>query len=417
MRLLHTSDWHLGRTFHGASLLDEQAQAVDRIVEMVSEGSIELVVVAGDLYDRAFPPAEAVDLFGDAIDRLRSTGAAVVAISGNHDSSIRVGVHDRILAPTGVTIRGDVSRATEPVMLESADGGPPVAVYPLPYLDPTLAGPILAPEPDPDADPDPNSDVDAADAAEEGSEPDATSRHRLRHDEVTRLATDRIRADLTGRNGARSVVVAHTFVEGGVICESERELTVGNIEHVGVDAFAGFDYVALGHLHGSQERDGPRVAYSGTPLPYSFSEEDHVKSVRVVEMATDGALAVEVVPLGVGRSLRTIEGTLDDLLGNAELVDAEPARVRVILTDAHLPMQAMARLRDRFPFAAELRHRPGGVEPGSIGATERDAADRAASPLELTVRFWAEQHGTAAGAAEAELLTTALDAVNRSVER
>jgi len=405
MRILHTSDWHLGRTFHGASLLDEQAQALDRIVELTSEADIELVVIAGDLYDRAFPPAEAVTLFGEAIARLRSTGATVVAISGNHDSSIRVGVYDSLMTATGVTIRGDVRRVAEPVMVEPADGGPPVAVYPVPYLDPTLAGPVLAPAPDPESEPEPEP------------EPDSTSRRRLRHDEVTRLVTDRIRADLAARRGARSVVVAHTFVEGGVTCESERELTVGNIESVGVDAFSGFDYVALGHLHGSQERDDARVAYSGTPLPYSFSEEGQTKSVRIVEIAPDATLTVEVVPLVVGRSLRTIEGTIDDLLGRAEFVDAEPARVRVFLTDTHLPMQAMARLRARFPYAAELRHRPEGVGPGSGGATERDTADPAASPLALTMQFWAEQHGAGAGAAEAELLTTALDAVARSGNR
>jgi len=399
MRILHTSDWHLGRTFHGASLLDEQAQALDRIVELTSEADIELVVIAGDLYDRAFPPAEAVTLFGEAIVRLRSTGATVVAISGNHDSSIRVGVYDGLMTAAGVTIRGDVRRAAEPVMVESADGGPPVAVYPVPYLDPTLAGPVLAPSPEPE------------------TEPDAASRRRLRHDEVTRLATDRIRADLAPRRDARSIVVAHTFVEGGVTCESERELTVGNIESVGVDAFSGFGYVALGHLHGAQERDGARVAYSGTPLPYSFSEEGQTKSVRIVEIAPDATLTVEVVPLGVGRSLCTIEGTIDDLLGRAEFAVAEPARVRVFLTDTHLPMQAMARLRERFPYAAELRHRPEGVEPGSGGATERDTADPAASPLALTMQFWAEQHGAEAGAVEAELLGTALDAVGRSADQ
>jgi exonuclease SbcD len=305
------------------------------------------------------------------------------------------------MTATGVTIRGDVRRATEPVIVEPADGGPPVAVYPVPYLDPTLAGPALAfaaePEPEP--------------------ETDVTLRRRLRHDEVTRLATDRIRADLAARRGARSVVVAHTFVEGGVTCESERELTVGNIESVRVDAFSGFDYVALGHLHGSQDRDGARVSYSGTPLPYSFSEEGQTKSVRIVEIASDATLTVEVVPLGVGRSLRTIEGTIDDLLGRAEFADAEPARVRVLLTDTYLPMQAMARLRERFPYAAELRHRPEGVEPGSGGATERATADPAASPLALTLQFWAEQHGAGANAAEAELLGTALDAVGRSADQ
>jgi exonuclease SbcD len=387
-------------------LLDEQAQAIDRIVEMVSEGSIELVVVAGDLYDRAFPPAEAVNLFDDAIARLRSTGATVVAISGNHDSSIRVGVYDRIMTATGVTIRGDVARANEPVMIVTADGGSPVAVYPLPYLDPTLAGPILLPEPDPDL-----PSVDG------GSESEGKTRRRLRHDEVTRLATDRIRADLAGRNGARSVVVAHTFVEGGITCESERELTVGNIEKVGVDAFTGFDYVALGHLHGSQERDGARVAYSGSPLPYSFSEENHTKSVRVVEVAPDGTLAVEVVALGVGRPLRTIEGALDDLLHGVEFANAEPARVRVFLTDPHLPMQAMARLHTRFPYAVELRHHPAltGSEDGD--GTVWSSADTAVTPYELTRRFWVDQHGTEADSSEDELLSAALAVAVRDGDR
>ena len=406
MRLLHTSDWHLGRTFHGASLLDEQAQAVDRIVDMVAENSIELVVVAGDLYDRAFPPAEAVNLFDEAIARLRSTGATVVAISGNHDSSIRVGVYDRILTATGVTIRGDIRRAAEPVIIESTDAGPPVAVYPLPYLDPTVAGPLLQPEPDPESV-----------ITEKPSPSDGVSRRRLRHDEVTRLATDRIRADLAGRNGARSVVVAHTFVEGGLTCESERELTVGNVERVGVDAFDGFDYVALGHLHGSQERDGARVAYSGTPLPYSFSEEGQNKSVRVVEIGSDGTPAVEVLALSVGRPLRTIEGTLDGLLRGAQFVDAEPARVRAFLTDSHLPMQAMARLRSRFPHAVELRHHPDRPDTDGEDDDGPSSTGAAFTPQELTLRFWADQHGAAADSAEAELLVTALDAVHRDGDR
>jgi exonuclease SbcD len=406
MRLLHTSDWHLGRTFHGASLLDEQALAIDRIVEMVSDGSIELVVVAGDLYDRAFPPAEAVNLFDDAIARLRSTGAMVVAISGNHDSSIRIGVYDRIMTATGVTIRGDITRANQPVVIATADSGPPVAVYPLPYLDPTLAGPLLLPKPDPDLP-----------SGEGGSGIDGNARRRLHHDEVTRLAIDRIRTDLAGRNGARSVVVAHTFVEGGITCESERELTLGNIEKVGIDAFAGFEYVALGHLHGTQERDGVRVAYSGSPLPYSFSEEDHTKSVRVVEVGPDGTLTVEVVALGVGRQLRTIEGTLDDLLHSAQFTEAEPARVRAFLTDPHLPMQAMARLHARFPYAVELRHHPALADNEGRDTATLSSADSAVAPHELTLRFWADQHGADADPAEDELLRAALTAAARDRER
>jgi len=212
-------------------------------------------------------------------------------------------------------------------------------------------------------------------------------------------------------------VVAHTFVGGGETCESERELTVGNVETVGVDAFAGFDYVALGHLHGSQVRAGARVAYSGTPLPYSFSEQHHTKSVRVVDLAPTGTVTVEVVPLGVGRPLRTIEGTLDELLADPALTEAEQARVRVRLTDTTLPMQAMARLQSRFPHAAELHHRPADADPDRAGSHARRGADRAASPLELMTRFWADQEDRDASEAEAALLTAALEAVTAAGEQ
>ena len=138
MRLLHTSDWHLGRSFHGASLLDEQAEALDVIVELAREAAVDLVVIAGDLYDRAIPPAEAVSLFTDTLARLRSAGIAVVAIAGNHDSHVRVSVYDPLLSALGVTIRGAVTRAAEPVLVQPAAGGTAVAVYPLPYLEPVV---------------------------------------------------------------------------------------------------------------------------------------------------------------------------------------------------------------------------------------------------------------------------------------
>lgn len=143
MRLLHTSDWHLGRSFHGASLLEEQSEALDRIVELAREAAVDVVVIAGDLYDRAIPPAEAVSLFTETLARLRRHGIAVVAIAGNHDSHVRVSVYDPLLNDLGVTIRGAVTRATEPVLVEPRRGGAPVALYPLPYLEPVVDGPRL----------------------------------------------------------------------------------------------------------------------------------------------------------------------------------------------------------------------------------------------------------------------------------
>jgi exonuclease SbcD len=212
------------------------------------------------------------------------------------------------------------------------------------------------------------------------------------------------------------VLVAHTFVAGGESSDSERELSVGQVDRVGVEAFAGFDYVALGHLHGSQQLDGPRLAYSGTPLPYSFSEERQRKSVRIVELAADGTPAVEVVPLEVGRRLRTLEGTLAELCADPAFESARQARVRAILTDETLPLQAMARLRERFPHAVELRHQPPVVDHAA--AAERSLRIRdARSPLELAGRFFADQQGRPATAAEQELLRLALERCGRGEER
>ncbi|MFM7653295.1 MAG: exonuclease SbcCD subunit D [Vulcanococcus sp.] len=390
MRVLHTSDWHLGRQFHGASLLGDQAAAMDRIVELAAQAEVDAVLIAGDLYDRAIPPAEAVQLFNDTLARLSRAGAAVVAIAGNHDSHVRVSIYDPLLSAFGVTIRGDVRRAAEPVLVPPRRGGEPVAIYPLPYLEPAVDGPALM-----DAD---------------------TPAQRLSHQAATRLALDRIHTHRASQPPRRALLVAHTFVAGGEPSESERELSVGNVDRVSVDTFTGFDYVALGHLHGSQELDGLRVAYSGTPLAYSFSEQHHTKSVRIVELDAAGNPTVEIVRLGVGRALCTLEGPIEAMLQDPCHDTARDAWLRVVLTDEVLPVQAMARLRQRFPHVAELRHRP--PERQRATAAQRHQQVReAATPLELTLSFFADQQGRPASEAEAELLRRALEAGARGGER
>ncbi|MEB3353853.1 MAG: exonuclease SbcCD subunit D [Cyanobacteriota bacterium] len=386
LRLLHTSDWHLGRNFHGASLLDEQALAMDRIVALSREASVDLVVIAGDLYDRAIPPAPAVALFTDTVARLRADGAAVVAIAGNHDSHVRVSVYDELLTALGVSVRGDWRRAAEPVLVHPRTGGAPVAVYPLPYLDPLVDGPGLA-----------------------ATLQEKSGAGRLRQQDAIDLALAAIRADQLQRPGLRSVLIAHAFVAGGRGSESERELSVGNVEVVGVPSFSGFDYVALGHLHAPQELDGPRLAYAGSPLPYSFSEESQRKGVRLVELGADGTLRVESIPLGVGRPLRTLEGTLEDLLADPALEATRTAWVRAVLLDDHLPPQAMARLQQRFPHAVELRHRPN--RGAMLESSARSQQIRAArGPLERTLAFFADQQGRDPLPDESQLLEQALAA-------
>jgi exonuclease SbcD len=188
------------------------------------------------------------------------------------------------------------------------------------------------------------------------------------------------------------------------------------VDRVSVEAFAGFDYVALGHLHGSQELAGPRLAYSGTPLPYSFSEQHQCKSVRLVELAADGRPSVELIPLGVGRPLRTLEGELAALLTDPRHDEAAQARLRVILRDEALPLQAMARLRQRFPHVAELRHAPPAVER-SVAGDRINQVREARSPLALTSAFFSDQQGRDPSAEEAALLTAALGAAVAGGER
>lgn len=396
MRLLHTSDWHLGRSFHGTSLLEDQAAAMDRIVALSREAQVDLVVIAGDLYDRAIPPAPAVALFTDTLARLRADGAAVVAIAGNHDSHVRVSVYDGLLSRLGVCVRGDWRRAVDPLLVQPRRGGEPVAVYPLPYLEPLVDGPALL-----------------ALAPEDRDQGGAAAGQRLRHQEVMDLALAAIRADRARRPGTRSVLVAHAFVAGGRGSESERDLSVGNVEVVGIPSFADFDVVALGHLHAPQELDGPRLAYAGSPLAYSFSEQGQRKGTRLLELDRAGGVTAETIPLDVGRPLRSLEGTLEQLLVDPALDDARHAWVRAVLLDDQLPAQAMARLQQRFPHAVELRHRPSRGE--ALSSSARSQRIRAATgPLDRTLAFFADQQGRALLHEEEQLIRQALSAAQES---
>jgi exonuclease SbcD len=343
MRLLHTSDWHLGRSFHGAGLLDEQVAAIDAMVEIVREAAVDVVIVAGDLYDRQIPPADAVTALSQGLARLRAAGAQVVAITGNHDSAARLRFGEALLAQAGVHLRGDPRGAADPVLIDDPDGGSPLAVYGIPYLEPEVA----------------RHHLDA---------PELRS-----HEGVLRCALDRARADLVGRGRVRSVAVAHAFVAGGTPCDSERSLRVGGADRVGQGCFDGFDYVALGHLHGRQSFADGRMRYSGSPLPYSFSERDHVKGVWLVDIDADGGLAVEGVDLAIGRPLAAITGSIDALLASREFDDAEECWVQATLTDPVLPRDAMGRLRQRFKWAATLLHEPPAADRGARSYRDRIA--------------------------------------------
>lgn len=379
MRLLHTSDWHLGRSFHRVGLLDAQARFVDHLVEVVRSEGIDAVVVAGDVYDRALPGVEAVALLDDALDRLLDAGAAVLVTSGNHDSAQRLGFGARRAAAAGLHLRTHPAQADAPVLLEDRHG--PVALYGIPYLEPALAAPALG-------------------AA-------AT------HAGVLAAAAGRVRADLARRGRPRSVVAAHAFVVGGQASDSERDIAVGGVAAVPAAVLAGadlggVDYVALGHLHGRQ-RVAEHVQYAGSPVPYSFSEAAHRKGTWLVELGPTGLAGVTAVDAPAGRRLATLEGRLDDLLTAVEHAHAEDAFCRVVLTDPERPREPMERLRRRFPHTVAVTFAPeGAARPGAGGYAERLTGR---DDLGVCCSFLEHVRGRAADDAERAVLGDVLDAV------
>ncbi|MEU8911850.1 exonuclease SbcCD subunit D [Streptomyces nigrescens] len=321
MRFLHTSDWHLGRSFHRVNLLSAQRAFLDHLVETVRAREIDAVLVAGDVYDRAVPPLAAVELFDDALHRLAGLGVPTVMISGNHDSARRLGVGSGLMERAGIHLRTDPADCGTPVLLDDAHG--PVALYGLPYLEPAMVRDILG-------------------------------ARRADHTEVLGAAMDRVRADLAGRPaGTRSVVLAHAFVTGGAVSDSERDITVGGVASVPVAVFDGVDYAALGHLHGCQTLT-ERVRYSGSPLAYSFSEADHRKSSWIIDLDADGAVHAERVDCPVPRPLARIRGRLEQLLEDPDQARHEDSWVEATLTDTSRPHEPMARLVKRFPHLVSL---------------------------------------------------------------
>ncbi|MDT9687668.1 exonuclease SbcCD subunit D [Streptomyces sp. P9(2023)] len=361
MRFLHTSDWHLGRSFHRVSLLDAQSAFLDHLVATVRERAVDAVLVAGDVYDRAVPPLTAVELFDTALHRLAEAGVPTVMISGNHDSARRLGVGAGLIERAGIHLRTDPAGIGTPVVLADAHGD--VALYGLPYLEPALVRERLG-------------------AVKAG------------HQAVLSAAMDRVRADLAGRPaGTRSVVLAHAFVAGGEPSDSERDITVGGVAAVPAGVFDGVDYVALGHLHGSQTVT-PRVRYSGSPLAYSFSEVHHRKTMWLIDLGSDGGIAAaERLDCPVPRSLARIRGRLDDLLADPALVRHEESWVEATLTDPVRPAEPMARLAGRFPHTLNLVFEPERAESDPSASYAQRLRDR--SDQQIAEDFVAHVRGGA----------------------
>jgi DNA repair protein SbcD/Mre11 len=379
MRLLHTSDWHLGRSLHRADLRAAQSAFLDHLVEVVRAEKVDTVLVAGDVYDRAVPPVDAVELCEDALLRLHDTGAQLVLISGNHDSARRLGFGSGLLEKAGVHLRTRPGALARPVLLEDAHGL--VAVYGVPYLEPDAVR----------------------------NELPGTGDHDVPrgHAGVLGHAVACIRADADARGVARRVVMAHGWVSGGAASESERDITVGGVGQVPADLFAGFGYVALGHLHG-QQTVAPHLRYSGSPLPYSFSEASHRKGSWLVDLDATGIAHVEQVPAPVDRRLSVLRGRLGDLLASAAYAPYEDDFVSVTLTDPSRPEGAMDALRSRFPHVLVLAFEPEGAGPDDRGYRARTAGR---DDLAIAAEFVSHVSNAPPTPGEERLLASAFAAV------
>ena len=370
LKILHLSDLHLGKRLNGFSLLEDQEYILEQILCITREEKPQAVLIAGDVYDKAVPPAEAVRLLDDFLVRLSGTGAAVMMISGNHDSADRLAFGGRLLVRSGVYLSGVYSGAASPVTLQDEFG--PVHFYLLPFIRPSDVRRYY-PE------------------AQTGS-----------YTEALRTAVEAMSPDLTERN----VLAAHQFVTGAVAGDSE-ELSVGGLDNVDGAVFDRFDYTALGHIHGPQNIGSERLRYCGTPLKYSFSEASQTKSVTVVELLEKKpgekcGIRISMRPLIPLRDLVEIKGLYDELVSKAfySRLNTEDY-YHITLTDEEDVLDAMGKMRTIYKNIMLLDY--DNARTRSTGQLSGAADMEQKTPVQLFEEFYEQVNGRAMSQAQQEM--------------
>jgi exonuclease SbcD len=383
MRILHTSDWHIGRTFHGHSTLDALRGVLGALIDQVREHAVDVVVVAGDVFDSSAPAAACYTLLTDTLVALADTGAQVIVTSGNHDSAARLGFQSALLRP-GIHVLTDPRAVADPVVVSDAAGA--VLFYGIPYLEPALL----------------RHEWPGVRTQEQA----LTHAMALVRDD---LAERRAAAVDGGDAAPRAVAIAHCFAAGVTPTPLlERDIQQGGLDVVPLSVFDGVDYMALGHIHGRQQLH-ERVRYAGAPLHYSFGEGAKPRGCWLVDLDDDGAVAALWLDLPVPRRLVTLSATLDELLTEERFAVHESDWVEVVYTDALPQRDPMRRLRERFPHCATVSHQP----PAAAAVEKRTYAERvraARSDRELVDAFLTHvREGEGVGEREAELLAAVLD--------
>jgi len=376
MKFIHTSDWHIGRQLHHQSLLEDQRHVLAQIVEFAVAHDVDAVVIAGDIYDRSIPPANAVALLDEVVNRLvNELNISVVMIAGNHDGHERLGFASRQMADSGLYIMGPLNKLLVPIRLAGKSGG--AVFYGLPYADPATVRHVF------------DCEVSSHEAAM-----------------VTLL--EQVHED--DSQGLPKVVISHCFLDGGSESESERPLSIGGADKISPSLFTPFNYAALGHLHGPQYKSEEHVRYSGSILKYSFSEQNQKKSVTLVELTSSGETHIELLPLRAMRDVRIVEGELDVLieLGKTDLNRDDYLMVRLL--DKKAILDPMGKLRDVYPNVLHLE-RTGLMAKNSQLAIGREHIKK--GELDMFTDFFSQVSGEPMSEAQAAAMVNAIDELHK----
>ena len=344
MRFLHTADWHLGRIFYGQYLTDDQAHVLEnQFFSILKDEKIDGILLAGDVFDRAVPPIEAIELWDSIITRLAMDyKVPLFVVSGNHDGAERLEVGRSMLSRSGIHIWGSPHHALQPFEFEGVDGK--VAICPMPFSEPRRIGDALGLGV--------NESKPSDDDILEGSlfsyvdtcEDEEPRLNLHNYDQMYQAWSNHLRNQVP--KGMRSIAISHAFVMGGDVGGSERTLSIGGSEQVSPQVFKDFHYTALGHLHGPQRMGADYIRYSGSPLKYSFDEHAQKKSFTIVDMNTKGQVDVSTIPVDAKRDVVILEGYFEDLLNNKELqAKHKDDYVQARLLDTMPIMDGMAKLR------------------------------------------------------------------------
>lgn len=351
MKFLHLSDLHLGKRLKEQSFIDDQKYILDEIVKIAAGEKPHGVIIAGDIYDKTVPSAEAVSLFDSFITRLSALGIKIYAVSGNHDSAERIAFGASLMKQGGVHFSPVYNGSIEKITEEDEYGR--INIYLLPFVKPSQVREFF-----------PETEINDY--------------------------TDAVRAVLSRfdiNKNERNIIVAHQFVTGASKCGSE-EVSIGGLDNVDGSVFKDFDYVALGHIHGPQNIDGGKIRYCGTPLKYSFSESGHTKSVTVAQLSEKGVAHIHEIPLTPVRDMRDVCGKFEDMLLNSEKSEDY---IRVILSDENDVMNAAGRLRHLFPNILEICY--SGRQRADYDIQAARDEDIRNNPEAVFAQFYFEQKG------------------------